>query len=78
MYPYILNINEDAQLSGMVKLFIQEGPYVCLSVSIEKNKHLNVFSSTDLEKLSFSIHNGKKKKSISKISSSWLFLQDHQ
>lgn len=25
MYPYILNINEDAQLSGMVKLFIQEG-----------------------------------------------------
>lgn len=25
MYPYILNINEDAQLSGVVKLFIQEG-----------------------------------------------------
>ncbi|XP_038147007.1 kinesin-like protein KIF28P [Cyprinodon tularosa] len=24
-YPYILNINEDAQLSGVVKLFIQEG-----------------------------------------------------
>uniref|UniRef100_M3ZTM7 Si:rp71-84d9.1 n=1 Tax=Xiphophorus maculatus TaxID=8083 RepID=M3ZTM7_XIPMA len=24
MYPYILNINEDAQLSGVVKLFIQE------------------------------------------------------
>lgn len=63
MYPYILNINEDAQLSGMVKLFIQEGPYVCLSESIEKKqkKHLNVFSSSDLEKLSFSIHNGKKK-----------------
>lgn len=38
MYPYILNINEDAQLSGMVKLFIQEGPHVCLSVSIEKKK----------------------------------------
>lgn len=30
MYPYILNINEDAQLSGMVKLFIQEGSYVRL------------------------------------------------
>lgn len=25
MHPYILNINEDAQLSGVVKLFIQEG-----------------------------------------------------
>lgn len=31
MYPYILNINEDAQLSGMVKLFIQEGQSVRLS-----------------------------------------------
>lgn len=29
MHPYILNINEDAQLSGVVKLFIQEG--LCLS-----------------------------------------------
>ncbi|XP_016530295.1 kinesin-like protein KIF28P isoform X1 [Poecilia formosa] len=27
MYPYILNINEDAQLSGVVKLFIQEGEW---------------------------------------------------
>ncbi|XP_075906177.1 kinesin-like protein KIF28 isoform X2 [Nelusetta ayraudi] len=27
MYPYILNINEDAQLSGMVKLFIQDGEW---------------------------------------------------
>ncbi|KAK5600674.1 hypothetical protein CRENBAI_013044 [Crenichthys baileyi] len=27
MYPYILNINEDAQLSGVVKLFIQEGDW---------------------------------------------------
>ena len=25
MHPYILNINEDTQLSGVVKLFIQEG-----------------------------------------------------
>ncbi|XP_077941219.1 kinesin-like protein KIF28 [Gasterosteus aculeatus] len=25
MHPYILNINEDAQLSGVVKLFIEEG-----------------------------------------------------
>lgn len=25
MHPYILNINEDPQLSGVVKLFIQEG-----------------------------------------------------
>lgn len=29
MHPYILNINEDAQLSGVVKLFIQEGVCVC-------------------------------------------------
>lgn len=29
MHPYILNVNEDAQLSGVVKLFIQEG--TCLS-----------------------------------------------
>ncbi|PWA29193.1 hypothetical protein CCH79_00006130 [Gambusia affinis] len=27
MYPYILNVNEDAQLSGVVKLFIQEGEW---------------------------------------------------
>ncbi|KAM6979892.1 kinesin-like protein KIF28P [Aplochiton taeniatus] len=27
MYPYILNINEDTQLSGVVKLFIQEGDW---------------------------------------------------
>ncbi|XP_023280761.1 kinesin-like protein KIF28P [Seriola lalandi dorsalis] len=27
MHPYILNINEDAQLSGVVKLFIQEGDW---------------------------------------------------
>ncbi|XP_062243435.1 kinesin-like protein KIF28P [Platichthys flesus] len=27
MHPYILNINEDAQLSGVVKLFIQEGEW---------------------------------------------------
>lgn len=25
MHPYILNVNEDAQLSGVVKLFIEEG-----------------------------------------------------
>ncbi|XP_013872656.1 kinesin-like protein KIF28P [Austrofundulus limnaeus] len=28
MHPYILNINEDAQLSGVVKLFIQEGEWI--------------------------------------------------
>lgn len=28
MHPYILNINEDAQLSGVVKLFIEEGQCV--------------------------------------------------
>lgn len=28
MHPYIVNINEDAQLSGVVKLFIQEGSSV--------------------------------------------------
>lgn len=28
MHPYIMNINEDAQLSGVVKLFIQEGECV--------------------------------------------------
>eukprot|EP00066_Takifugu_rubripes_P018738 XP_011608004.1 PREDICTED: kinesin-like protein KIF28P [Takifugu rubripes] len=28
MHPYILNINEDAQLSGVVKLFIEEGEWV--------------------------------------------------
>ncbi|KAM3877397.1 kinesin-like protein KIF28P [Diretmus argenteus] len=27
MHPYILNINEDTQLSGVVKLFIQEGEW---------------------------------------------------
>ncbi|XP_051578465.1 kinesin-like protein KIF28P [Myxocyprinus asiaticus] len=27
MHPYIMNINEDAQLSGVVKLFIQEGDW---------------------------------------------------
>ncbi|XP_077095109.1 kinesin-like protein KIF28 isoform X3 [Siphateles boraxobius] len=27
MHPYIMNINEDAQLSGVVKLFIQEGEW---------------------------------------------------
>ncbi|XP_048830514.1 kinesin-like protein KIF28P [Brienomyrus brachyistius] len=27
MYPYILNINEDPQLSGVIKLFIQEGEW---------------------------------------------------
>ncbi|XP_055363289.1 kinesin-like protein KIF28P isoform X2 [Betta splendens] len=27
LHPYILNINEDAQLSGVVKLFIQEGEW---------------------------------------------------
>lgn len=30
MHPYILNVNEDAQLSGVVKLFIQEGTCVCV------------------------------------------------
>lgn len=34
MHPYILNINEDAQLSGMIKLFIQEGRSVCRTLSI--------------------------------------------
>lgn len=28
MHPYILNVNEDAQLSGVVKLFIEEGTFV--------------------------------------------------
>ncbi|KAM8894190.1 kinesin-like protein KIF28P isoform 2-T2 [Spinachia spinachia] len=27
MHPYVLNINEDAQLSGVVKLFIEEGDW---------------------------------------------------
>ncbi|XP_066514183.1 kinesin-like protein KIF28P [Hoplias malabaricus] len=27
MYPYLLNINEDAQLSGVIKLFIQDGDW---------------------------------------------------
>ncbi|TTO79331.1 Kinesin-like protein KIF28P [Bagarius yarrelli] len=27
MFPYMLNINEDAQLSGVIKLFIQEGEW---------------------------------------------------
>uniref|UniRef100_A0A3P8RZ87 Si:rp71-84d9.1 n=1 Tax=Amphiprion percula TaxID=161767 RepID=A0A3P8RZ87_AMPPE len=31
MHPYILNINEDAQLSGVVKLFIQEGESISVS-----------------------------------------------
>lgn len=31
MHPYILNINEDTQLSGVVKLFIEEG--LCVSSS---------------------------------------------
>uniref|UniRef100_A0A8C2WPY6 Si:rp71-84d9.1 n=1 Tax=Cyclopterus lumpus TaxID=8103 RepID=A0A8C2WPY6_CYCLU len=30
MHPYILNINEDAQLSGVVKLFIQEGNFILI------------------------------------------------
>lgn len=34
MHPYILNINEDAQLSGMIKLFIQEGRSVFRSLLI--------------------------------------------
>lgn len=55
MHPYILNINEDAQLSGVVKLFIQEGKSVCLSFYIEVNggcreidlkKFFSVFSMT--------------------------------
>ncbi|KAK7913346.1 hypothetical protein WMY93_013557 [Mugilogobius chulae] len=38
MHPYILNINEDAQLSGVVKLFIQEGEWdVGLSDSSPKS-----------------------------------------
>lgn len=31
MHPYILNVNEDAQLSGVVKLFIQEGTSLSFS-----------------------------------------------
>ncbi|MCJ8737247.1 hypothetical protein PDJAM_G00021880 [Pangasius djambal] len=27
MFPYMLNVNEDAQLSGVIKLFIQEGEW---------------------------------------------------
>ncbi|KAL7872724.1 hypothetical protein AOLI_G00117950 [Acnodon oligacanthus] len=27
MYPYMLNVNEDAQLSGVIKLFIQDGEW---------------------------------------------------
>lgn len=34
MHPYILNVNEDAQLSGVVKLFIQEGESECRSRSV--------------------------------------------
>uniref|UniRef100_A0A8D0CWI2 Si:rp71-84d9.1 n=1 Tax=Sander lucioperca TaxID=283035 RepID=A0A8D0CWI2_SANLU len=36
MHPYILNINEDAQLSGVVKLFIQEGNSVSLFILIQQ------------------------------------------
>ena len=36
LHPYILNINEDAQLSGVVKLFILEGQTqsVCVCVCV--------------------------------------------
>lgn len=34
MHPYILNINEDAQLSGIIKLFIREGRSVFRSLAI--------------------------------------------
>lgn len=34
MHPYILNVNEDAQLSGVVKLFIQEGTFVSSRVRL--------------------------------------------
>lgn len=40
MHPYILNINEDAQLSGVVKLFIQEGTSVRLSLVLNLNGFL--------------------------------------
>lgn len=56
MYPYILNINEDAQLSGMVKLFIQEGPYVRLSASIEKQTSDCLQSNWSGDKYCLSIH----------------------
>uniref|UniRef100_A0A3B4T953 Kinesin-like protein KIF28P n=1 Tax=Seriola dumerili TaxID=41447 RepID=A0A3B4T953_SERDU len=39
MHPYILNINEDAQLSGVVKLFIQEGECVCVSLFVIQERH---------------------------------------
>uniref|UniRef100_A0A3Q1FXH8 Kinesin-like protein KIF28P n=1 Tax=Acanthochromis polyacanthus TaxID=80966 RepID=A0A3Q1FXH8_9TELE len=41
MHPYILNINEDAQLSGVVKLFIQEGESVSISsyLGISGSRH---------------------------------------
>uniref|UniRef100_A0A3B4CGN5 Kinesin-like protein 6 n=1 Tax=Pygocentrus nattereri TaxID=42514 RepID=A0A3B4CGN5_PYGNA len=29
MYPYMLNVNEDPQLSGVIKLFIQDGQLFC-------------------------------------------------
>ncbi|KAM6943437.1 kinesin-like protein KIF28P [Xenentodon cancila] len=38
LHPYILNINEDAQLSGVVKLFIQEGDWdIGLSDSLPRS-----------------------------------------
>lgn len=40
MHPYILNINEDAQLSGVVKLFIQEGTSVRISLVLNLNGFL--------------------------------------
>uniref|UniRef100_A0A087YF23 Kinesin-like protein 6 n=1 Tax=Poecilia formosa TaxID=48698 RepID=A0A087YF23_POEFO len=46
MYPYILNINEDAQLSGVVKLFIQEQnhtiPYRTAAICSEELQTLKI------------------------------------
>lgn len=45
MHPYILNINEDAQLSGVVKLFIQEGTSVriCSFIMTKMSQLISAF-----------------------------------
>ncbi|XP_056135305.1 kinesin-like protein KIF28 [Lampris incognitus] len=41
MHPYILNINEDPQLSGVVKLFIQEGDWD-IGLSDSSNRSISI------------------------------------
>ncbi|XP_058255298.1 kinesin-like protein KIF28 [Hemibagrus wyckioides] len=42
MFPYMLNINEDAQLSGVIKLFIQEGEWVVGSVDASSPRAISI------------------------------------